>query len=400
MLTNSCFFTKESVLKKALMVATVASVIDQFNDRNLEILQDMGYEVHVAANFESGNTTSQERVYEYERILRNKGITVHNITFPRDPKKLTEMCNSFRALKQVIRDGKFDLVHCHTPVGGMLTRLICIPYRMRGMKVIYTAHGFHFYRGASLKCWLMYYPIEKILSRFTDVLITINDEDYVRARRGLDCKNIVKVPGIGIDPGKYRFSAEEKRQIRAEMREELGLSEKDFVIINVGELSIRKNQLLLLKSMRLIHKKNVKLVLTGIGVCRRDIMKYAYDHRLSKRVIFTGYREDIPKLLAMADCFVFTSIQEGLPVALMEAKACGLPCIVSRIRGNIDLIHHHFGGYCVESMSPGDWAGYIERMADKPEQERIDMGKRNMTDMDAYSCEAVDKCMRDIYEGV
>ncbi len=387
-------------MKKALMVATVASVIDQFNDRNLKILQDMGYEVHVAANFESGNTTSQERVYEYERSLRDRGIIVHNITFPRDPKDLTQMRHSYKALKTVIRSGKFDLVHCHTPVGGTLTRLICAPYRMRGMKVIYTAHGFHFYSGSSLKCWLMYYPIERFLAHFTDVLVTINDEDYARAKGNFACREIVKVPGIGIDPSRYRFAPEEKARIRSEMRQELGLSEKDFVIINVGELSIRKNQLLLLKAMRLIHKRKVKLVLTGIGVCRRDIMKYAYDHRLSKRVIFTGYREDIPRLLAMADCFVFPSIQEGLPVALMEAKATGLPCIVSRIRGNIDLILHHFGGYCVESMSAGDWAGYIERMADKDEAERIDMGKRNMDDMEAYSCEAVDDCMRRIYDGL
>lgn len=384
-------------MKKALMVATVASVIDQFNDRNLKILQDMGYEVHVAANFESGNTTSQERVYEYEKLLRERGITVHNITFPRDPKDLSQMCSSYKALKQVIRSGNFDLVHCHTPVGGVVTRLICAPLRLRGMKVIYTAHGFHFYSGASPKCWLMYYPIEKLLAHFTDVLITINDEDYARANGRFACKKIVKVPGIGIDPKAYVFSEDEKKRIRSELRSELGLSEKDFVIINVGELSIRKNQLLLLKAMRLIHKKKVKLVLTGIGVCRRDIMKYAFDHRLSKRVIFTGYREDIPKLLAMADCFVFPSIQEGLPVALMEAKAAGLPCIVSRIRGNIDLILHHFGGYCVESMSPGDWAGYIEKMAEKSAEERIDMGKRNMADMETYSCEAVDKCMREIY---
>ena len=384
-------------MKKALMVATVASVIDQFNDRNLKILQDMGYEVHVAANFESGNTTSQERVYEYEKLLRERGITVHNITFPRDPKDLAQMRSSYKALKQVIRSGNFDLVHCHTPVGGVVTRLICAPLRLRGMKVIYTAHGFHFYSGASPKCWLMYYPIEKLLAHFTDVLITINDEDYARANGRFACKKIVKVPGIGIDPKAYVFSEDEKKRIRSELRSELGLSEKDFVIINVGELSIRKNQLLLLKAMRLIHKKKVKLVLTGIGVCRRDIMKYAFDHRLSKRVIFTGYREDIPKLLAMADCFVFPSIQEGLPVALMEAKAAGLPCIVSRIRGNIDLILHHFGGYCVESMSPGDWAGYIEKMAEKSAEERIDMGKRNMADMETYSCEAVDKCMREIY---
>ena len=384
-------------MKKALMVATVASVIDQFNDRNLKILQDMGYEVHVAANFESGNTTSQERVYEYEKLLRERGITVHNITFPRDPKDLAQMRSSYKALKQVIRSGNFDLVHCHTPVGGVVTRLICAPLRLRGMKVIYTAHGFHFYSGASPKCWLMYYPIEKLLAHFTDVLVTINDEDYARANGRFACKKIVKVPGIGIDPKAYVFSEDEKKRIRSELRSELGLTEKDFVIINVGELSIRKNQLLLLKAMRLIHKKKVKLVLTGIGVCRRDIMKYAFDHRLSKRVIFTGYREDIPKLLAMADCFVFPSIQEGLPVALMEAKAAGLPCIVSRIRGNIDLILHHFGGYCVESMSPGDWAGYIEKMAEKSAEERIDMGKRNMADMETYSCEAVDKCMREIY---
>ncbi len=387
-------------MKKALMVATVASVIDQFNDRNLKILQDMGYEVHVACNFESGNTTSQERVYEYEKSLRDRGITVHNITFPRDPKNFAEMRRSYKALKDVISKGKYDLVHCHTPVGGVVTRLICAPYRMRGMKVIYTAHGFHFYKGASLKCWLMYYPIEKLLAHFTDVLITINDEDYARANGRFACKKIVKVPGIGIDPERYEFDADEKKRIRAELRSELGLTEKDFVIINVGELSIRKNQLLLLKAMRLIHKKRVKLVLTGIGVCRRDIMKYAYDHRLSKRVIFTGYREDIPKLMAMADCFVFPSIQEGLPVALMEAKAAGLPCIVSRIRGNIDLILHHFGGYCVESMNAGDWAGYIEKMADKSMEDRLEMGKRNMVDVEDYSCKTVDEHMRRIYDEV
>jgi len=182
-------------VKRVLIVASVASMIEQFNMPNIKILQNMGFEVHVAANFKFGNTISAERISEFKKELAESNVVYYDLEFSRSVLNLWSNYRAYRKLKKLIFDNKYKLVHCHSPIGGVLTRLVVKKIRERGTKVIYTAHGFHFFKGAPLINWLLYYPNEKWLSKYTDCLITINDEDYELAVNNFKARSVKKVPG-------------------------------------------------------------------------------------------------------------------------------------------------------------------------------------------------------------
>ena len=190
-------------MKKALMLSSVASMIDQFNMENIKILKNLGYEVHVLANFSFGNTTSDERTKEFKEELENMGIKVYNVPIPRKITAIKEMISSYKKIKKVCSENNYDILHCHSPIGGVLARFAFKDFRKKGGKLIYTAHGFHFFKGAPIKNWIIFYPIEKFCSRYTDCLITINKEDYKRAKN-FKAKEVKYVPGIGIDTKKIK----------------------------------------------------------------------------------------------------------------------------------------------------------------------------------------------------
>lgn len=221
------------------------------------------------------------------------------------------------------------------------------------LKVIYTAHGFHFYDGAPKKNWILYYPIEKYVSKYTDVLITINKEDYKRAISHFHEKRTFYVPGVGVDVKKFSDVCIDRNK----RRKELGVSPEDFLLISVGELSVRKNQIVVLKALAEIKRKNpeisaqFKYILVGQGKLEEEYKKFIQSHSLEKTVTLLGFRTDIPELLKASDLFVFPSLQEGLPMALMEAMASGLPIVCSRIRGNVDLIEDGENGYLCDPGS-------------------------------------------------
>lgn len=187
---------------KALMVASVASMIDQFNRENISLLQTMGYEVDVACNFEVGNTSSEERVKRFRQELQKQEVGTFQLPIPRKILAFSDMIQAYKQLKKMVEEKQYTLVHCHSPIGSVIARLACRKQRKKGLKLIYTAHGFHFFTGAPKKNWLIFYPIEKIFARYTDILITICSEDYQRARKKKLGKNIVYSPGVGIDVDK------------------------------------------------------------------------------------------------------------------------------------------------------------------------------------------------------
>lgn len=326
-------------MKKVLFVATVVKMhIMVFHIPYLKMFKEMGWETAVAARNDYDDPDECAIPY---------CDTYYDIPFERNPIKLSNL-KAYKSLKDIIDKGDYDIIHCHTPVGAMLTRLAAKTARKHGTKVFYTAHGFHFYKGAPAINWLLYYPVEKWLSLYTDVLITINNEDYERAKT-FNAGKVCYVPGVGIDLNKFNVGHIDK----AKKRREIGVSTDDFVLLSVGELSPRKNHEVVIRAMSVL-KNNDKLnkleyMICGRGNYETELRKIAQDLNVIEHVHFLGFRADIAEICNCADLFIFMSHQEGLPVALMEAMACGLPAVCSDIRGNTDLIEDQKTGLIADN---------------------------------------------------
>ncbi len=322
-------------MKKVLFTATVDSHILHFHIPYLRWFKEQGYEVHVATN-------GKEKIPYCD--------VKHRVSFERSPFKINNL-RAIKELKKIIDKEQYEIIHCHTPMGSVVTRIAARKARKNGTRVIYTAHGFHFYKGAPILNWCVFYPIEKWLSKYTDCLITINKEDYELAKRKFKkCKDIEYVPGVGIDEEKFDFEMTQEQ--KKELRKSLGLKEDDYVIIYVAELSKRKNQSMAIKSIKQLVKdnQNIKLLLVGKDSYNGTYKKLVQKLNLENNVIFTGYRKDVPKLMKISNLAISTAKQEGLPVNIMEAMIAGLPIVVTNCRGNKDLIEDVVENDDVNSM--------------------------------------------------
>ena len=328
-------------------------MIDQFNMQNIQLLLDQGYIVDVACNCEEGNTISDDRIESMIRELNFKGVRVIHVPIPRKVTNIKGIINSILFLKKIMDEKRYYLMHCHSPIGSVVARVAAIKARKNGTKIIYTAHGFHFYKGAPKKNWILFYPIEKYLSTITDVLITINKEDYEFAYKHMKAKQVKYIPGVGIDTQKFRLNNFDI----GTKRKELGVIDDDIIIISVGELNRNKNHEVVIKAISKLNNPKIHYFIAGKGEKERYLYNLA--RRLKVNLHLLGYRTDVVELLNMADLYVFPSFREGLSVALMEAMAAGLPCIVSKIRGNVDLIEDGKGGYLCNPDNECEFANKI-----------------------------------------
>ena len=321
--------------KKVLCIASVASNLDNFNRNNVELLLSMGYQVTLAANFQTDeDTNSAEKIRQFRIEMEERGIPVRQIDFSRKMGNLKLQMRSIRQVDALLQEG-FDLVHCHSPICSAITRAVSIKYRKKfGMKVVYTAHGFHFYTGAPLKNWLIFYPVEWLMSWFTDTLITINHQDYDRARKRLHARRTEYIHGVGVDTERLNTAYIDC----AETRKALGLSKEDIMLLSVGELNENKNQGNVIRALAALRDPRVHYFLAGMGRTEDTLRSLARELGVADKVHLLGFRTDVDQLCHAADLFVFPSIREGLPVALMEAIACRTPVICSAIRGNEDLV--------------------------------------------------------------
>lgn len=372
-------------MAKVLFVATVVKThIMEFHIPYLKMFKDMGWETAVAArnDFDDPKDCMIPYCDQY-----------FDIPFERSPFSLGN-AKAYKELKRVIKAGRYDLIHCHTPVGAMLTRLAAQEERTKGSKVFYTAHGFHFFKGAPLINWVLFYPVERALARKTDVLITINKEDFNRAK-GFKAGRVYYVPGVGIDI--HRF--ENRSMNRAGKRAELRIKEQDFVLLSVGELIKRKNHSLVLDALGELKRagkiEDIQYYICGRGVLEDDLKKKADSLGIADRVHFLGYRYDVNEICGAADLFVFMSLQEGLPVALMEAMACGLPIICSDIRGNTDLVENEKDGEVVESTKEAVANAIIRLKNDKGLRDRY--AQSAAVRIKNFDITSVVSKMRDIY---
>lgn len=340
-------------MKKVLFVATVDSHIELFHLPYLKMFKDKGYEVHVA-------TDSDKPIKYCDKKIK--------LPIKRSPFSLSNF-KAIRELKKIVNSEKYEIVHCHTPMGGVVARLAAKKARKNGTRVIYTAHGFHFYKGAPLKNWLLFYPVEKRLAKFTDTLITINVEDFERAKKkfGKRCYDIQYVPGVGVDEKKFekRLSAKEK----SVLRKSLGLKDDDKVLIFPAELSKRKNQTWLIKTLKPLFDKDARyhLLLPGKDSMNGKCQKLANRLGLEKQVHFLGFRDDISELLQISDMAVSSAKQEGLPVNLMEAAFLRLPIVATDCRGNRDVCKA-IGGHLVVQV---DGNSFVLNVANAFKKESI-----------------------------
>jgi len=324
------------MMKRALILASVASMIDQFNIPNIKLLQDLGYEIHVACNFIHGSTCSDQKIQILQKKLQEMKVLYYQIDFARNILKIGQNLKAYQQVKAIFEQNDFDLLHGHSPIGGFIGRMVAKRYRKKGLKTLYTAHGFHFYKGAPLKNWLIYYPIEKFCSRWTDVLITINQEDFALARKKMKAKRVEYVPGVGIDLDKFNNIPIDQTT----KRKELGIPENATLLLSVGELNENKNHEVIIRA---IADLNIYYMIAGKGSHQQYLQNLIDRLGLSNRVFLLGFRTDIGELLKASNIYALPSIREGLNVSLMEAMASGLPCIAGKIRGNIDLINENGG---------------------------------------------------------
>ncbi len=366
-------------MKKVLFVATVVQKhINVFHIPFLKMFQEAGYTTYVAA---ANDTTDQNVVIPHcdEYIEINfKRNPLHPINFP-----------AYRKLRRLIQSNDFDIIHCHTPVGGLLGRIAARKARKKGTRVFYTAHGFHFYKGAPLKNWLIYYPAEKICSYFTDVLITINREDYALANKKMKSKQIVHIPGVGIDLSRF----ENVQVDRAAKRQEIGVPEDAFLLLSVGELNENKNHQVVINAIARLQDSRIHYAIAGVGDKKEYLMQLDESLGVSEQVHLLGYRKDIPELLPAADVFCFPSFREGLSVSIMEAMACGLPCVASKIRGNVDLLSNS-SDFLFDPFSVDDCKNAIEKMLNA---DLAQVSETNRTDVKYFCKENVLAQMHDVY---
>ncbi|MRI80794.1 glycosyltransferase [Aerococcaceae bacterium DSM 109653] len=375
-------------MTKMLMLASVASMIDQFNRHNMKILESLNVEVQVAANFAAGNSTSPEKVSSFAADMDTKKINHFQIDFSRSIVNIFNHIKAYKQLVTLFKENQYDFVHCHSPIGGVIGRLVAKKF---GVPVIYTAHGFHFHNKSSWMSWKLFYPIEKWLSSYTDTLITINKEDYQTAQDFLP-KYLEYIPGVGLEVDKFRQNLNSE----STLKEELGLSKDDFVILSVGELNKNKNHRAIIKALGLIQNPHIHYLVCGQGELKEELNQLAKEQQISGQVKFLGFRDDIQNVFKGADLFVFPSFREGLSVALMEAMASGLPVVCSDIRGNNDLIDQSRGGFLFDPRNEKELKDSIVKAYEQPELLKAQT-EYNFEKINEFSLKVVSKEMKRIY---
>ncbi len=366
-------------MKKVLFVATVVEHLKAFHTPYIEYLEGKGYAVECATKLKEGIHVCQRE---------------HNVDFERNPIKLKNV-KAFKKLKNIIDKGEYEFIHCHTPMGALLTRLAALGARRRGTRVIYTAHGFHFFKGAPVLNWLIYFPAEWFCSFFTDVLITINQEDYNFAKKHLHAKRTEYVHGVGVDTQKVKNALDDMDKKRAE----LGIPKDNIAVLSVGELNENKNHETVLRAIASLERKDITYVICGEGDRYDFLINLAQELGMADRLILSGYREDAAEICKCCDIFAFPSRREGLPVSVMEAMLAELPVVGSQVRGVRDLTHEGKSGFLYNSEDVAGFAQGIKKLAESKEL-RARFGEYGRSAVMPYTIENVIADMGRIYDSL
>lgn len=333
-------------MKKILYITTLSRTINAFLVPHIKTLIKQGHRVDCACSIDK----------EVDESLIDKGVNIFNISFTRNPLDIKNV-KAFKELINIQREQNYDIVHVHTPIAALYGRLLKI--RFPKLKTIYTVHGFHFHKGASHLNWLIYYPIERIMANFTDTIITMNSEDYERAKK-FKIKETYKVNGVGVNLDSYKKDLCDKSEVRSK----LNLDGNDFVIIMIAEINKNKNHKQMIDAVEILKNRriNVKVICAGDGILIEEVKKDIQSRKLDKHIQMLGFRTDINELIAACDIGILMSYREGLPRNIMELMACKKPIIGTDIRGIRDLVDNGINGFLVNIDDPDDTASKIEEL--------------------------------------
>ena len=350
----------------------------------LEIAHDLGYQIYLGTNHKYPEKIKTDMPFS---------VTLYDSHTYRSILNFKDNYRAYKNLIKLLSEGDFEVIHCNTPVGGLVGRMCGRKKKIK--KIIYTAHGFHFYKGAPFLNNTVIKWAEQIMAHWTNAIITMNKEDYEAAKKFKLRKNgkVYFCHGVGINLDEYK----EINVNEGEKRKELNLSSNDIVLISMGDLVKRKNYSLALDVIAKCKNGKIKYLICGEGPELGNLKEKSKELGIENQVIFLGYRTDIKELLKISDIFLFTSKQEGLPRSLMEAMASGLPCIVSKIRGNVDLIENGKGGYVCQNVD--EYASYIKLLINNNEMKQ-NMKKFNNDIIKKYSVENVKKEIEEIYKDI
>lgn len=378
-------------MRKILIITTIGGFVPQFEMNDVKLLLNQEYEIHYASNFDNP-------VYDLDRkLLEKMGIILHPICIHKSPTHIIQNCKALRQICRIIHSQDIDAIHCHNPLGGVLARLAALLCGKKKLYVIYTAHGFHFYKGASLLNWLFFFPVEYLLAKLTDCLVTINREDYLRAKSfsTLKGKELFQIPGVGVDISKYSDVPESKEAIRTE----LCIRSDAFYVLSVGELNHNKNHEVIIRAIAEMTDKNVYYGICGSGYHEQYLRDLTRELNIEDRVFFFGFRKDIPKMLKAADVFAFPSLREGLGIAAIEAMAAGLPVIASDCRGTREYMKEKVTGCICYSGTVEEYKEIIEWMIKHPD-ERREMSQASRMNAEKFGIKQTERIMRSVYSKI
>lgn len=368
---------------KILYVTTIGLTMGFFKTLIKEFIDD-GHIVDIACN---------ETEAKVPDCYRKWNCRVHHISCSRSMLSSGNIKAIFE-INRIVSSNNYDIVHCHTPIASVCTRAACKKLRKKGIKVIYTAHGFHFYQGAPLRNWIIYYPIEKYCSKFTDILITINHEDFAFAKKKMRTK-IEYVPGVGIDIDKFQNTIVDKVQ----KRKELGVPENAVVLVSVGELNKNKNHEVIIKVLSSINNDNIYYIIAGEGPLKQYLIDLAQKEGVLNRVRLLGYRNDIAEIYKASDIFCFPSIREGLGLAAIEAIASGLPIIASDNRGTREYIKPNVNGFSCKYDDETTFINNINTVINQGCTFEY-KNKSRCTTIDSFSVKNINEQVKRIYQSL
>lgn len=367
--------------KKILFVANISKHILRFHLPYLKWFQENGYETHVAAN-------GDEEIPYCD--------VKHNIPIVRSPFSLKNIY-AHRVLKKIIEDNNYIIVHGHTPMGGVLARTASISSRKRGTKVLYTAHGFHFFKGASLKNWMLFYPMEKYLASYTDGIITINEEDYnLLYEKNFNTPAKFTIKGIGVNAS--RFSPVSSIH-KSELRKELGYNDNQFILIYVGEFIYRKNHRFVIDSASALAQRipNLKIIFAGRGILLEEMKRYAIRKNVNEIIDFLGFRTDIQHIMSISDIGISASRHEGLGLNLAEEMFLGLPIVATEDRGHREMVEPEVNGFLFKQNNNTEFCEYVSMLyQDKDKREKFGMNSIDLAQK--FSLESAIESMAEIYK--
>lgn len=362
-------------------MTTVSRTINAFLIPHIEMLLDNGYEVDCACSIDK----------PVDKELQNKGVKIFEVPFSRNPLGIGNI-KAFMRLMELQRINNYDIVHVHTPIAAIYGRLLKLGYS--NLKTIYTAHGYHFLKGGSKLSWLIYYPIEKIMTKFTDVIININKEDFEITKEKLKPRSSYFLNGVGLDLSKYKKLSKDEI---LEKKKELGINDNDFVVLMIAELNKNKNHIQLINAIEILKEKysNIKALCIGDGQNKEILNELIISKNLQNNIFMLGYREDVNKLINISDIGILMSYREGLPRNIMEFMASGRKVIATNIRGCRDLL-------CNETIGTLVNVGDYEETAKAIEKYYLSRDRRfNISDeIKKYDIESVNSELLKIYESI